>query len=100
MTFSVKTVLNQGIRSVLFPFKKIRVKPGTVLIETVLSGDPLYKHCREKTATQILVVLIVELCLAIQGLTHYINCSKFKLELKELTVCIVHQTNRVPSTMN
>ena len=59
-----------------------------------------YKHCREKTATQILVVLIVELCLAIQGLTHYINCSKFKLELKELTVCIVHQTNRVPSTMN
>ena len=28
--------------SVLFPFEKIRVKPGTVLIETVLSGDPLY----------------------------------------------------------
>ena len=27
---------------VLFPFKKIRVKPSTVLIETVLSGDPLY----------------------------------------------------------
>ena len=26
----------------LFPFEKIRVKPGTVLIETVLSGDPLY----------------------------------------------------------
>ena len=27
---------------VLIPFKKIRVKPRTVLIETVLSGDPLY----------------------------------------------------------
>ena len=26
----------------LFPFKKIRVKPGTVLIETVLSEDSLY----------------------------------------------------------
>ena len=26
----------------LFTFKKIRVKPGTVLIEIVLSGDPLY----------------------------------------------------------
>ena len=26
----------------LFPFKKICVKPGTVLIETVLSGDSLY----------------------------------------------------------
>ena len=26
----------------LFPFEKIRVKPGTVLIETVLSGYPLY----------------------------------------------------------
>ena len=24
----------------LFPFEKIRVKPGTVLIDTVLSGDP------------------------------------------------------------
>ena len=29
--------------SVLFPLEKIRVKPRTVLIETVLSGDPLYQ---------------------------------------------------------
>ena len=28
--------------SVVYPFEKIHVKPGTVLIETVLSGDPLY----------------------------------------------------------
>ena len=28
--------------SVLFPLEKTRVKPGTVLIETVLSGDSLY----------------------------------------------------------
>ena len=26
----------------LFPFGKIDVNPGTVLIETMLSGDPLY----------------------------------------------------------
>ena len=26
----------------LLPSEKIRLKPGTVLIETVLSGDPLY----------------------------------------------------------
>ena len=28
--------------SVLFPLEKTRVKPGTVLIETVLSRDSLY----------------------------------------------------------
>ena len=33
--------------SVLFPFKKIRVKPRTVLIETVLSGDPCINLLRQ-----------------------------------------------------
>ena len=34
-------MLYKGIRAISFQ-KKIRFKPGTVLIETVLSGDPLY----------------------------------------------------------
>ena len=34
-------VLNQGVRAISFP-KKIHIKPGIMLIETVLSGDPLY----------------------------------------------------------
>ena len=41
MTFSDKNRVKTE-ESVLFPFKKSHVKPGTVLIETVLSGDPLY----------------------------------------------------------
>ena len=32
--------------SVLFLFEKTRVKPGTLLIETVLSGDSLY-YCMQ-----------------------------------------------------
>ena len=35
-----KTVLNRGIRAI--SRAKTRVKPGTMLIETVLSGDSLY----------------------------------------------------------
>ena len=35
--------------SVLFPFEKIRVKPRTVLIETVLSGDPLITYSNDQT---------------------------------------------------
>ena len=31
----------------LFPFEKIRVKPGTVLIETVLSRDRLYQPTKK-----------------------------------------------------
>ena len=46
----MKTVLNRGIRA--FPLEKTRVKPGTVLIETVLSGD--YLHY-EKSSPKLLV---------------------------------------------
>ena len=41
-SFLIKIVLNGGI--VLFSIEKNLVKPGTVLIETALSGDSLYKH--------------------------------------------------------
>ena len=37
----IKTVPNRGIRAIFF-FGKKRVKPRTVLVETVLSRDPLY----------------------------------------------------------
>ena len=41
--FLIKTVLNREIRAkYVFSLEKSRFKPGTVLIETVLSGDPLY----------------------------------------------------------
>ena len=43
--FLIKTVLNQGIHAI--SFQKIGVKLGTVLIETVLSGDPLYVTFRD-----------------------------------------------------
>ena len=33
--------------SVLFSLEKTRVKPGTVLIETVLSGDTLYDQMQQ-----------------------------------------------------
>ena len=39
MTFSDKTRVKSR-NPCYFLLKKIRVKPGTVLIETVLSGDP------------------------------------------------------------
>ena len=34
--------------SVIFPSEKIFVKPGTMLIETLLSGDPLYYSSNKK----------------------------------------------------
>ena len=34
--------------SVIFPSEKIFVKPGTMLIETLLSGDPLYFSSNKK----------------------------------------------------
>ena len=37
----------------LFPLQKKRVKPGTVLIETVLSGDSLYFSLDVQPETQI-----------------------------------------------
>ena len=48
----------------LFPFKKIRVKPGTVLSETVLSGDPLYLERRKlsQKGTQPIYVLSYLAC--------------------------------------
>jgi hypothetical protein len=38
--FLIKTVLNQGICAI--SCRKPRVKPGTVMIEIVPSGEPLY----------------------------------------------------------
>ena len=38
----MKTVLTVGIRAI--SFRKTRVKPGTVLIETVLSEDSLWSY--------------------------------------------------------
>jgi hypothetical protein len=37
------TVLNQGIRAI--SYKKKHAKPGTMLIETVLFGDPRISYC-------------------------------------------------------
>ena len=39
--------------SMLFPLQKNCVKPGTVLIETVLSGDSLYFSLDAQPETQI-----------------------------------------------
>ena len=51
MTFSDKIE-----ESKLFPFEKIRVKPRTVQIKTVLSGDPTCTpfHLTEETCVTLL----------------------------------------------
>ena len=48
----------------LFPLEKTRFKPGTVLIETVLSGDPLYLERRKlsQKGTQPIYVLSYLAC--------------------------------------
>ena len=60
--------------SVLFPLEKTRVKLGTVLIETVLSGDSLYTdwtfvgkkvkiilHLRARNSNQICEIEVLKL---------------------------------------
>ena len=43
---------------VIFPLEKTRVKPGTVLIETVLSGDYLYHQIWIQTYLGFIVLLL------------------------------------------
>ena len=40
----IKTVLKQGIRDISFRKKPVLYKPGTMLIETLLSRDSLYNN--------------------------------------------------------
>ena len=47
LLFLIKTTLNQGIGDTYFLSKKICVKPWTVLIEIMLSGDPLYVFSKQ-----------------------------------------------------
>ena len=73
------------MKSVLFSLGKIRVKPATVLIETVISGDSLY-HARKRTFGRDF--LLMHQCVMHQGvevvyerfegvetLTKWLNCT-------------------------
>ena len=53
--FLLKVMLNRGIRAI--SFRKKRVKPGTVLIETVLSRDYLYYKLGDYRADLLLLCL-------------------------------------------